>query len=113
MRRVALLGFLGALAFAEGAAAQSQAATQPPPPSHQISAPAEQRPDTGNPENRGTRTQDQSAPAQNAAKQKAYKGKTGAKRDPGTACSTARPTPNGGVDCGTGGKGAKPEKVPK
>ncbi|MDB6159734.1 MAG: hypothetical protein JWO04_3440 [Gammaproteobacteria bacterium] len=70
-------------------------------------------PGNGNVESRGTRTSDQSAASQGAAKQKVYKGNTGKKPDPGTACSTARPTNNGGVDCGTGGKGATPGKVPK
>jgi hypothetical protein len=70
-------------------------------------------PGNGNAESRGTRTSDQSAASQGVAKQKAYKGNTGKKADPGTACSTARPTNNGGVDCGTGGKGATPGKVPK
>ena len=67
----------------------------------------------GTPEARGPRTTDQSAPAQAVAKQKSYQGSFGKKADPGTACSTARPTPNGGVDCGTGGEGATHGKVPK
>jgi hypothetical protein len=69
--------------------------------------------DTGTVESRGTRTDEQAAPAQRTAGQKAYTGNSGKKADPGTACSTARPTPNGGVDCGTSGTGATPGKVPK
>ncbi len=70
-------------------------------------------PANGNVESRGSRTSDQSASAQAVAKQKTYRGNTGRKTDPGTACSTARATPNGGVDCGLGGEGATPGKVPK
>jgi hypothetical protein len=143
MKRAMLLGFAGALALAQGAFGQNSAATQPPPatnpsssataqprpdanypnPSGQDSQPAKpparpkkatgSAPGNGNAESRGTRTSDQSAASQGVAKQKAYKGNTGKKPDPGTACSTARPTNNGGVDCGTGGKGATPGKVPK
>lgn len=69
--------------------------------------------DSATVESRGTRTNDQSKPAQSTAAQKAYGGSSGKKADPGTACSTARPAPNGGVDCGTGGNGATPGKVPK
>jgi hypothetical protein len=143
MKRAVLLGFAGALALAQGAFGQNTSATpQPPTSPSPSSATAQPRPDAtypnpsgqdsqpnkapvapkkatgsapgnGNVESRGTRTSDQSAAVQDVAKQKAYKGNTGKKADPGTACSTARPTPNGGVDCGTGGKGATPGKVPK
>ena len=40
------------------------------------------------------------------AKRKAYTGSGGAKPDSSTVCSTARPTTNGGVDCGTTGNSA-------
>jgi hypothetical protein len=70
-------------------------------------------PDKGTVEQRGSRTKDQSSASQKTAKRKTYQGNTGKKADPGTACSTARPTNNGGVDCGTGGEGATPGKVPK
>jgi hypothetical protein len=70
-------------------------------------------PGNGTVELRRPKTSDQSAASQGVAKQKAYTGQTGKKADPGTACSTARPTRNGGVDCGMGGKGATPGKVPK
>jgi hypothetical protein len=108
MKRALLLGLTGAFALAQGAFGQNSAATPPPATSSSSSATAQPRPDP-----RGTRTSDQSAVSQAAAKQKVYKGNTGKKADPGTACSTARPTNNGGVDCGTGGKGATPGKVPK
>lgn len=45
------------------------------------------------------------------AKRKTYGGSTGSKADPGTACSTARPTANGGVDCGTSGNSATMGKI--
>jgi hypothetical protein len=67
----------------------------------------------GTVEQRGSRTKDQSAASQETAKRKTYQGHTGKKIDPGTACSTARPTKKGGVDCGTSGAGATPGKVPK
>jgi hypothetical protein len=143
MKRAVLLGFAGAFALAQGAFGQNPAATQPPPAtSPPSSATAQPRPDAsypnpsgqdsqprkapvapkkasgsapgnGNVESRGTRTSDQSPASQGVAKQGVYKGNTGKKADPGTACSTARPTKNGGVDCGMGGKGATPGKVPK
>ena len=67
----------------------------------------------GTAESRGSKTSHQSKQVQNVAKQGAYKGNVGKKGDPGTACSTARSTPNGGLDCGTSGEGATPGKVPK
>jgi hypothetical protein len=70
-------------------------------------------PGKGNPEGRGSRTAQQSAPVQQVAKQGSYQGNKGKKADPGTACSSARPTPNGGVDCGTGGKAATSRTPPK
>jgi hypothetical protein len=142
MKRAVLLGFAGAFALVQGAFGQNSAATPPPAASSSSSATAQPRPDAnypnpsgqdsqpgkapvapkkatgsapgnGNVESRGTRTSDQSAASQGVAKQKVYKGNTGKKPDPGTACSTARPTNKGGVDCGTGGKGATPGKIPK
>ncbi len=45
------------------------------------------------------------------AKAGVYTGATGKKPDPGTACSTARVTPAGALDCGTGGDGATAGKI--
>lgn len=45
------------------------------------------------------------------AKRKSYTGNTGSKANPGTACSTARPTVDGGVDCGTSGNSATEGKI--
>jgi hypothetical protein len=142
MKRAVLLGFAGALALAQAAFGQNSAATPPPATSSSSSATAQPRPDAkypnpsgqdsqpskapvapkkatgsapgnGNVESRGSRTSDQPAASQGVAKQKVYKGNTGKKTDPGTACSTARPNNKGGLDCGTGGNGATPGKVPK
>jgi cytoskeletal protein RodZ len=66
---------------------------------------------TGTVEQRGTKAANQAAPVRKLAKQKAYTGNSGSKQDPGTVCSTARPTPNGGVDCGTSGDGATLGKI--
>jgi cytoskeletal protein RodZ len=66
---------------------------------------------TGTVEQRGTKAANQSAPVRKLAKQKAYTGNSGSKQDPGTVCSTARPTPNGGVDCGTSGDSATLGKI--
>jgi hypothetical protein len=44
-------------------------------------------------------------------KRKTYTGNTGSKADPGTACTTARPTVDGGVDCGTSGNSATLGKI--
>jgi hypothetical protein len=38
-----------------------------------------------------------------------YQGAQGKKKDPGTACSTARLKPDGTLDCGTSGKTATPK----
>jgi hypothetical protein len=138
----AWVGLLSATWFAAAALAQNPSAPQPPAPSAQSPAPSssQTRPDArypnpsgqdskpsqtppkkatgsapgnGTVEQRGSRTADQSAASRETAKRKTYQGNKGKKPDPGTACSTARPTNNGGVDCGTGGKGATPGKVPK
>ena len=66
---------------------------------------------TGTVEQRGTKAANQSVPVRKLAKQKAYTGNSGSKRDPGTVCSTARPTPKGGVDCGTSGDSATLGKI--
>lgn len=87
----------------------SRPSNKPSPPKKSMAS----GPGKGDPEGRGPRIAAQSAPAQQAAKQPKYRGNIGKKADPGTACSTARPTANGGVDCGTGGEGATPGKVPK
>jgi len=86
---------------------QDRKPSQTPPRKATGSAPG-----NGSVEQRGSRTKDQSAASQGTAKRKTYRGNTGKKSDPGTACSTARPTKNGSVDCGTGGEGATPGKVP-
>jgi hypothetical protein len=44
-------------------------------------------------------------------KRKSYTGNTGSKANFGTACSTARPTVDGGVDCGTSGNSATEGKI--
>ncbi|MDB6090892.1 MAG: hypothetical protein JWN85_3676 [Gammaproteobacteria bacterium] len=54
------------------------------------------------------RAVNETPPVRKLARQKTYKGNTGKKVDPGTACSTARPTPNGGLDCGMSGTSATP-----
>jgi hypothetical protein len=61
---------------------------------------------------RAPTTTAQSPSAQAVVQQKRYQGASGKKDDPGTACSTARTKPNGGVDCGTSGNGAMPGKAP-
>jgi hypothetical protein len=48
-----------------------------------------------------------------AGAQKTYRGNTGKKSDPGTACNTARVKPNGDLDCGTGGQAALSGKIPR
>jgi hypothetical protein len=45
------------------------------------------------------------------AKQKTYTGGSGSKGDPGTACSTARTTADGRLDCGTSGDSATLGKI--
>jgi hypothetical protein len=42
-----------------------------------------------------------------------YQGAAGKTDNTSTACSTARTKANGRLDCGTGGEGATPGKVPK
>lgn len=82
-----------------------------PHPAGQDAAPVQKKPPKppapatpGTVDQRGTQTRNQSPPVREAVHRKAYT--TGSKPDPGTACSTARPTKNGGVDCGTSGTGA-------
>jgi hypothetical protein len=141
MKHAILLYATGALWLAQSALAQNSAATQPsqsapttsaatpqtrpdakyPNPSGQDSQPSQTAPKksnrTGNTngtvEPRGSKTKDQSAASQGVAKQKSYTGNSGKKSDPGTACSSARPTANGGVDCGVGGNAATTGRIPK
>jgi hypothetical protein len=61
---------------------------------------------TGTADNRGPKTSDQSRPVRKLSERKTYTGSSGSKADPSTACSTARRTQDGGVDCGTSGNGA-------
>jgi hypothetical protein len=102
MKRIALLGLVGTAVLSYGAFAQSSAVTP--------SNPAASQPSTVAPTTTGAPKTDQGKPAE---KQKAYTGNTGKKKDAGTACSSARPNANGGVDCGTGGNSATTGKVPK
>ena len=53
----------------------------------------------------------QSKQADQLAKRKTYTESSGSKADPSTACTTARPTVNGEVDCGMSGKSATEGKV--
>ncbi len=66
----------------------------------------------GDPEGRGSQTAKQSSQVQQVTKRGTYRGDQGKKKDPGTACSNARSTPNGGLDCGLSGEGATPGKNP-
>jgi hypothetical protein len=115
MKRTALLGFLGTFwLLGHSAVAQNSSATQPAQP-----APAAQSapPVTGAKAAPGSAPNTTGAPktaqSKSVNKQKAYTGNTGKKSDPGTACSSARPAANGGMDCGTGGDAATTGKVPK
>ncbi|MEA3178542.1 MAG: hypothetical protein QOI59_2065 [Gammaproteobacteria bacterium] len=105
MKRVALLGLVVTFLLAQSALAQDSGATQPAQPAPAAKpAPAATPNTTGAPKTKQSKT---------VEKRKAYTGNTGKKTDPGTACSSARPTANGGVDCGTGGDSATAGKVPK
>jgi hypothetical protein len=103
------------------AAPQTRPDARYPNPSGQDSRPSETHPQKsvrngktqGTVESRGSKTSDQSAASQPVAKQKSYTGNTGKKSDPGTACSSARPTPNGGIDCGVSGNAATTGRAPK
>jgi len=107
-----LLGLVGSAVLVPAAFAQSSAATppnpaatqSPPPTATQKADPAAKPNTTGAP-----KTQ----PGKTTEKQKAYTGNTGKKQDADPACSSARPSPNGGVDCGTSGNAATAGKVPK
>jgi hypothetical protein len=107
MKQAALLALAGTFWLAQSAFAQSSSATQPSLPAP---APAAKPAPTATPNTTGAPKTKQS---KSIGKQKAYTGNTGKKADPGTACSSARPTSNGGVDCGTGGDSATTGKVPK
>ena len=105
MKRMALCGIVGGMLIGHGAMAQNDSAATPTPPtptqSTQKAAPSATPNTTGAPKTKQVKP---------AEKQKAYTGNTGKKRDPGTACNSARPTANGGIDCGMKGDAAK---VPK
>jgi hypothetical protein len=112
MKRIALVGMVSTLWLAHGAFAQSSAKEPPPPTSTQVTQPASAPPkapsatpdSTGAPKTSSGKTEE---------KRKAYTGNTGKKKDAGTACSSARPSANGGVDCGTSGNAATTGSPPK
>jgi len=113
MKRMALLGFVSAAWLAQGAFAQSSAATPPPPTgTHATQPPSSSQPTapSAKPDTTGA---PKTAQGKSTEKQKAYTGNTGKKKDAGTACSSARPSPNGGVDCGTSGNAATTGSPPK
>jgi hypothetical protein len=107
-----LFALVGTTFLASAALAQSSATTPPLPAGVQTTqpSPAQKADPAAKPNTTGAPKTQQGKPKE---KQKAYTGNTGKKTDPGTACSSARPTPNGGVDCGTSGNAATPGKVPK
>jgi hypothetical protein len=118
MKRLVLVGLAGGMLIGQGALAQDSAATPPlPPPTQSTPPPAAHPPQSAQKADPATAPNTTGAPktkqGKPAEKQKAYTGNTGKKTDPGTACSSARPTPNGGVDCGTTGDAATAGKVPK
>ena len=111
MKRTALFALVGSTVLASSAFAQG--ATTPPLPAGTQTTPPSSAPKAdaaATPNTTGAPKTQQGKPAE---KQKAYTGNTGKKKDAGTACSSARPTPNGGVDCGTSGNSATAGKVPK
>jgi hypothetical protein len=112
MKRTVLWGLVGSALLVPGAFAQNSAATPPNPAASQPTPPtATQKADpSATPSTTGA---PKTAQGKSAEKQKAYTGNTGKKNDAGTACSSARPNPKGGVDCGTGGNAATAGKVPK
>ena len=101
MKRMALLGLVSTVWLAQSAFAQSAATPPPAPPK---AAPSATPDTTGAPKTKQAKPQE---------KQKAYTGNTGKKNDPGTACSSSRPTSDGSIDCGTSGNAATPGKAPK
>jgi|KBSSwiStaDraftv2_1062776.scaffolds.fasta_scaffold10552_8 hypothetical protein len=112
MKRTVLLGLVGSALLVPAAFGQSSAATPPNPAASQPTPPTStQKADpSATPSTTGAPKTPQ---GKSAEKQKAYTGNTGKKQDAGTACSSARPKPNGGVDCGTSGNAATAGKVPK
>ena len=104
-------------ASSQAAATETRPDARYPHPSGQDSQPdnssrkthvasANSKTGTGTAENRGAKAADQSRPVNKLSQRKTYTGNSGSKADPGTACSTARPTQEGGVDCGTTGNSA-------
>ena len=111
MKRTAIFALVATTFVASAALAQSSAQTPPLPAGTQTTTPSAQKAaPAAKPNTAGAPKPQQANPAE---KQKAYTGKTGKKKEAGTACSSARPTPNGGGDCGTSGNAATPGKVPK
>jgi hypothetical protein len=118
MNRMALVGLVGGMLIGHGTLAQNSAATpSQPAPTQSTQSPSTHPPQSAQKADPAAAPNTTGAPktkqAKPTEKQKAYTGNTGKKNDPGTACSSARPTPNGGVDCGTTGDAATAGKVPK
>jgi hypothetical protein len=110
MKRTVLLGLVGSVLLAPAAFAQDSAATPPNPAASQPPTATQKANPSATPSTTGAPKTPQ---GKSTEKQKAYTGNTGKKADAGTACSSARATPNGGVDCGTSGNAATAGKVPK
>ncbi len=81
--------------------------SQPDNSSHKTRiASADSKEGIGTANNRGPKASDQTRQVRKLSKRKTYTGSSGSKADPSTACSTSRPTQDGGVDCGTSGNSA-------
>lgn len=126
MNRISMVGCVAVLAMSSAAfaqnAPQSSTETQPsakyPHPSGQDSQPdrsagkAKVAADGAKKEKKDQPTAQEKKPTgrskemDEVAKRKAYTGSGGAKPNSSTICSTARPTTNGGVDCGMSGNSA-------
>jgi hypothetical protein len=61
---------------------------------------------TGTANHRGSKESDQNREVRKLSERKGYTGSSGSKADTSTACSTARPAADGGVNCGTSGNSA-------
>lgn len=81
--------------------------SQPDNSSHKTRvATADSKRGTGTANHRGSKEADQNREVRKLSERKAYTGNSGSKADTSTACSTARPTAEGGVNCGTSGNSA-------
>jgi hypothetical protein len=111
-----LLAALGAIAVSATAAAQtapSEQADKSASRSTSTAGTSDKVPPHATVTGKTSKKTDAAKARTDAKAPQTYQGAAGKTDNTSTACNTARTTADGRLDCGTGGEGATPGKVPK